>query len=396
MKFILILFVIFFTLFPDGDFNITVNYGDFLAMGLVPLFIYDFLREKFIIDKFGKYFLCYIILLVFTAIINLTVFNGKFLNIFKTSLFSWIFYIWTYNFILLNKLSEKQFLFGIAILSGLFLFKTVPEMQQTWKAASNGFSTYRVFKSSINLNNWGYIILLFFVISLYSWSIDYFKYVSLTFSVCLAIFVYFSFSRTAYSLILFSIIWFVFYIQKIDFRRFGIPTLIVVIIITLIIYYNPNILPFKVSRAASHFMDKKVATANSDFIDTRLYTINYLPIVDFVYRMNVFQMFFGDSTSVQHSWISNSFIVTGIVGLWVYIQRFYVGIKKAYKNMLQSKNRLYGKFLLLVLLIILINDFITNTTLFLDFAGYLSFIITAFFMALIDKQENEKKHNLSD
>jgi hypothetical protein len=51
-----------------------------------------------------------------------------------------------------------------------------------------------------------------------------------------------------------------------------------------------------------------------------------------------------------------------------------------------KKRIVSSKFLILIIIVVLINDFVTNVSSFLPFAAYLSAIITALFFAEIDSK----------
>ena len=166
----------------------------------------------------------------------------------------------------------------------------------------------------------------------------------------------------------------------------------ILLIIIYIFKDQLNFFNFKVSESAQAFFEKKSSNAGNDLVNTRFYLINIKPLQDSFRDLNVFQIFVGDGLSVQHSWISHNIIVTGFVGFLLFVKRFSYAIKFSITGVKGQSNVIGYKFLLLIIIVILINDFITNTSSFLPFAAYLSSIITAVFFADIEQKKSNLKN----
>lgn len=390
MKFFLILLSIFFTLFKFADSSVSLTYGDFLSFGVLVLFANDLISKRLIINRFAKLWFYFSFFLILTSLFNFTTFEGRFLNIFKTNLFSLIFFIYVYSLIINKKLKQKTLLLSIYTLVLFFLVKTWPEMQKAWLTSDSDFTNVNIFDSALNLNTWGFVLVLFFIMSLYFYSKNIYRNISIVVSVILAFFIYFSYSRTAYGLSVFIFLYAFIYVNKIAVSKI-IPPMILLIII-YIFKDQLNFFNFKVSESAQAFFEKKSSNAGNDLVNTRFYLINIKPLQDSFRDLNVFQIFVGDGLSVQHSWISHNIIVTGFVGFLLFVKRFSYAIKFSITGVKGQSNVIGYKFLLLIIIVILINDFITNTSSFLPFAAYLSSIITAVFFADIEQKKSNLKN----
>lgn len=391
MKFYLILTTIFLTLFAVLDVGISLSYGDFSASIVLIFFLNDLFSSRLIINKFAKFWFYFIFFLFLTSLFNFTSFDGKFLNIFKTNIFSLIIFIYVYSLLKKNKLSYKNILFGTYILAAIFLIKTWPEMQKAWLLSDNNFTNVNIFDSSLNLNTWGFVLVLFLVFSLYFYSRNIYKNISISVSLLLLIFIFFSYSRTAYGLSAFIISFTLLYVNKVSLKKI-IPLFVLVALIYLF-KEQLNFFNFKVSNAAIEFIEKKGNSSGSDLVNTRFYIINIKPLEDAFKELNVFQFFVGDGLSVQHSFVSHNLIVTGLIGFIIYLKRFKYTLFYALEGIKKSYSVVSAKFILLLLIVILTSDFLTNVSSFLPFAAYLASVIFALLFAEIDKVKIKANHD---
>lgn len=386
--FYLILLSAFLTLFKLADSSISVTYGDFVSLFIVLLFINDLFKNYYKFPRYAKYWMFYIIILFVSAIVNLTFFEGRFLNIFKTNIVSLIYFIILYSLVVKNEIKIKTLMSGIMVLGLAFLVKTWPEMQKAWAIAENEFTNVNIFDSSLNLNTWGFILILFLIVMLYSWVSKIHARVAIISCVILVVFIFFSYSRAAYSLTALVLIWSIFYINKSNFKNLILPVLLIGIIF---IFRNQlNVFNFNISESALSFLDKKSGNYSEDLINTRFYLINIKPFIESYESFNPLQMLIGDGVSVQHSFISHSLIVTGILGFIVFMKRFLYAVKYCIYRIKKNSNVVPAKFLILIILVVLINDFVTNISSFLPFAAYLSAVIMAFLFAEINTNKQLK------
>lgn len=380
MKIILILLSVFLTLFSFSGSGLSITYGDFLSFIIFIIFVHDFLKGRLKFNLYSKIWFSFLFLMFFTSVVNITLTEGRFMNIFKTNIFSLIYFVYVYSIITTKKSQLKYIIYGLPTLAILFLVKTWPEMQKAWANSSSDFTNVEIFESSLNLNTWGYILVLFFIFSMYCWISKIYSKLSIAFSFLFLVFLFFSYSRTAYTLIGFILFWVIFYVNKTNVKRLILPAASIVLL--FIFKDSLNIFNFQVTDAALEFYEKKSSTYSDDLVDTRFYLINIVPIYESFSEFNFFQMLFGDGVSIQHSFISHNLIVFGIVGLFLYLKRFIITIKYCFKTIKKNKNNVIAsKFIILILVVILINDFVTNVSNFLPFASYLSSVILALFFA---------------
>ncbi|WP_144280889.1 hypothetical protein [Chryseobacterium echinoideorum] len=380
MKLLLIFLCIFLTLYNVNNVSLTVTYSDIIFLVLFIIFVNDVFKKGLSFDKFSKLWTFYLAILVISGLINFTFLEGRFLNIFKTYFFSLVLYIMVYSYILKNKIKIKTFCIYTIILCSFFLVKTWGEMQSKLSNIDTGFTNVDLFESSLNLNTWGYILVLFLVFTFYCLISNIYTKFSLMFSAVILIFIFFSYSRTAYSLSILSIVWTFLFVNKRNIRNIIIPVLFI-----SIVYLLWETLGIKTSDAALDFIDKKSGNYGDDLINTRFYIINIEPLIENYEKFNPIQAFIGDGVSVQHSFFSHTLIVTGIIGFVIYLKRYIYIIKYLYSSIKKKVQTKKAKMLLLLVIIILINDFVTNVSAYLPFAAYLSSVIMAYIMADINK-----------
>jgi hypothetical protein len=191
-----------------------------------------------------------------------------------------------------------------------------------------------------------------------------------------------SVSRAAIFLAFFSILYYVFILQR--FRIKKILPFFAIICLVYFFLFNSDFIEIPLSTSALDFFRGKLSAAENDLVETRFYYINIDPILKYFNEFSFVELLIGNGLNVQHSWISNSLIMTGIIGFIIYLKRFTIGLKKSILSISKLSLDVERSFTLLFLLIILINDFITNLTLVLPFAGYTSYVILGFLMAKND------------
>jgi len=385
LKYFCILFSFILTLFTINGLALTITYGDIVSFVLVPFFLNDLFRGRLLINKFSKLYFGYLMILLFSSILNVTFFEGPFLNIFKTNLFSLIYFIWIYSLLVTEALKLRTFFVGLLFLLFFFLVITWGEMQSAFGMLDQGFSTLNVFESSLNLNTWGFSLVLFLILSLFSWSKKYYTTISFVVSAILLFFIFFSYSRASYSLTLFIVGSTILYVNK-DSVKKSITSFLAIILFYFINSYYKFVNTEMNDSAFDFFQTKTDLSAGyDDLVYMRFYIINIKPIIEKFSAFNFFQFFFGDAISIQHSIVSHVLIVSGLIG-FIYLIKYYgFAIKYAFSMI---KHKTYeAKFLLISLIAVFVNDFITNVSSFLPFSGYLSFLIFSFFFARININE---------
>jgi len=378
-RFILILISIYLSLMRINGLPFSLTWGDVTFMAIFFIFVIDYIKGYIFFNKFSRLFIFYNLLLIISALINGNLTAGPLLNILRTNVEGFVFFSYIYSLISRERITKKIFFKGSLVLFISFSVTTIPQLQQMW--ASEGFTNYQVFESSLNLNSWGYIMYLFFFLSLVSYLNGIFKPYSVLAASIIAGMMIFSFSRNVYTISIITLAWIIFYILKIDIKKLIIP---VVLIFTIFVFLDfQHLLNLTISEEASDFWNIKSQTYQNDLVNTRFYLINVLPIQEIFYNFNIFQIFFGDAISVQHSFIAHSLIVTGIVGLFLFLYRFLSAFRYArITNSCITKHT--SKLLMIFIITFLLNDFITNSSAFLPIGSYLSYIIFGYLFADIE------------
>ena len=364
----------------------SISLGDILFLVVLVLFLIDLIRSQILMNQFGRFFLFYIILLLLTSLLNSSLYKGAFLNIFRTNLLGFTFYTYIYSIVANRKLKLKTFAIGIAILCLAFVYRTLPEIRKTW--SQQGFAVTDIFESSLNLNTWGFTLLLFFFTFLLFWNHGLIKYYSIVGAIFIGSLIILSFSRNAIALLLLNITWVMIYIYKRNLKKLIFPALIALVIYFAVDLYK--LIGIGVTDKSLLFFSNKTNAFFSDVVDTRLYYINITPIKFYFDKFSILQLFIGDGVSVQHSFLSNTLIVSGIIGFFIFFTRFVWAYRFAIKSKERYDNSDNSKFLMLFIIIFLVNDFITNTSFFLPISSYISYIIFGFLFG-IAKRESMKK-----
>lgn len=385
LKYTLILISVYLSLIGIDGLSFSLSWGDITFVGVLLLFTIDLFRGNIILNKFSILFFYYILLLIFSAILNGELLNGPLLNILRTNIEGFVFFTYIFSLISREKISKKVFFIGSFTLFIAFCANTIPQLREMW--SSIGFTNYQVFESSLNLNTWGFTMFLFFFLSLVSWLNGIYKFYSLITTSIIGGIMIFSFSRNVYALTIITLGWTVFNILKMDIKKLIFP---IILISALFVFVDfQQLFNLTINEGASDFWNRKSQTAQSDLIDTRFYYINILPIQQIFSDFNVFQFFFGNAISVQHSFIAHSLIVTGFVGLILFVFRFVDAFKIAKKtDRLIAKRS--SKLLMIFILIFLINDFVTNSSAFLPVGSYLSYLIFGYLFADIEISKRDK------
>lgn len=376
MRGFLIYLSIFLTLYKFDLSALTVTYSDAVFVLLVLLFLKDLVDGRLRFPRFAQDWLFYILILLFSGLVNLTFLEGPFLNIFKTYCFSFVLFVMVYSYIQNGLLRKKMFLIYSAILLVAFMIKTWTEMQANLLAADVEFTSVGLFDSSLNLNTWGFILVLFLVQTLYFAVTTKFKNLAIIIAGITLIFIFFSYSRTAYTLALMALLWTFLYVD-----RGAKNTIVLPLILLGVIYLGWNIWEFNISEDSLSFLERKSTGYGDDLVNTRFQMINILPLEEHYSEFNIINIVVGDGISIQHSFLSHTLIVTGILGFIVYVRRFWSQLAVLIENIKRRLLVKESKMLVLLLLIILINDFITNISAYLPFSAYLGWVIAAFILA---------------
>lgn len=391
MKFYILILSIFLTLFGISGSSLSVSYGDLLGIGILVYFLNDLLKERVYTNRYVKYSFLYVLLMFVSSVINVTFLEGPFLNIFRTSLFGLVYFCVVLTMTINGQLNGEKFFAGITLLALLFLFKTWPQMQAAW--STQEFTNVNIFDSSLNLNTWGFTLVLFLAAYLFCWLKGTKGTISLFLVLTCLYFVFFSFSRTAYGLSFLSLFISAFFLQKRHLPLASKKNIIVVFIMMLIITIAVNMIEVKLPDNAWEFFTYKSNNAADDLVNTRFYMINIEPLDKFYSNFNVIHFLLGDGISHQHSFLSHTLIVTGIFGFLLFVRRYLFLIRRALLAIRGKSYVVEFSFILLLISLILINDFITNISFYLPISSYLGNIILAHIYGLthLHTIKNEEK-----
>lgn len=385
VRYVLVLVSIYLSIIEISGLSFSLSWGDFTFVFVLLMFVFDLFRGQIIFNRFSRFFLYYILLLIFSATLNGSLLMGPLLNILRTNIEGFVFFTYIFSLISRAKITKTIFFIGLLILFIAFSFNTLPQLKQMW--ASTGFTNYQIFESSLNLNTWGYVMYLFFFLALVSWLNGTFKLYSLLTAFIISVIMIFSFSRNVYVLSIVTLAWIVIYVLNINIKKLVIP---IVLISVLFIFVDfQQLFNLKFIDAATDFWNNKSKTAQSDLIDTRFFLINIYPIQEIFSKFNVFKLFFGDAISVQHSFVAHSLIVTGLIGLFLFLYRFIYAFYFAIKVQKYISKRT-AKLLMLFILIFLLNDFVTNTSVLLPISSYLSYVILGYLFAEIELSKRNR------
>lgn len=331
-----------------------ITYGDIFCGILFAIVIAKFVRGSLKVDRISKYTLGYVLVIGLSGLINGTFSSTVYLNYYRCFTEGWIVYI-----AVISSISDKKDYKAVSILFFLFALYFIFYSRNMLVIAAVELPDIKGMVLDYGRNNWGFSCLLLII----ALSFVSFRGRLTHGMICLLIlpvlvfFVIFSASRFAIIslafFILFSLYWEVG--QWVTLRNL---LLVGAIAFCAYFYIFPLLETIvgsdMLSSSFSLFQDK-IKRAGEDAVDLRVVELNIRPIQD-AYRDNgVLQLFFGDGITVTHGILSQIFVSTGIVGC-VYFLIYNFKIIATY-----IKRGVNGQFLSIVVLIMFLNDFFTNT-----------------------------------
>jgi hypothetical protein len=386
---ILIFLSIFLTLYEIKGLNKAITYGDAILVFIGFIFLLRvLLKGKLVVNNYIKITFIFLLLILISAVINFSIGNGEFQHIYKIQCLSFVTYLISFNIFIKYPQFKKYLLQCFIFLSFLFLYKTTPELLTTWSSTIEGFTSFQVFKSNLNLNIWGFIILLFIHYFLYQYYYVNKNKISLLYAILLIPFIVISFSRAAYSFLLVTIFLYAILIDNITYAKIFLYIIILLFLLFLIIIIFKI---FEIPDIALDFFNEKKINTKDDIISIRLFEIHVSPIENFLLNSTLLEYLIGSQKNSQHSIISHNIVFYGFLGFLLHIYRGISLVAYIYKSHFSENRKIYYITLSLII-IVYVNDVVTNITNFVPFVSYSYSLLLAVYTSTENKKLLESKN----
>lgn len=352
------------------------TWADVLCCLLLVLSCINHVLRRWKIDSICKLLSLYLPCMLASAIINGQLANTIFINYFRN-------YFWgivAYN-ALANNLSSMKDIKRLLLISSVYIVIFLLDFRIMLLNTYD--NTLNTLDFGYGRNNVAFTALLLAIVFEFLYYSKIVKPYILAGIVLMVFIIVFCASR--YAMIMLFLSFILFRIKS--NRRMRLSE-----ILMLIVLCGVSLLVFNVAEGfvdssfweySQSYLRDKMSAAGDDFFYMRLITINVKPIFDVLRTENpLLVLLFGVPTEIQHSFFSHTLITTGLMGCICYM---YSHIK-----LLGVTYRLKGTsfFLFIVVMVMFVNDFITNSGFIVGVNSILFGVICATFYRYICIHEN--------
>lgn len=368
------------------NFNVApgISWADFLNAFLALICIWKLGVKKWEGDLLSNFTLVYIIILIFSSVLNLTYNKTQFVNYLRIFTCGWIVYI-----VVRNSLYTKE---GLRIFSIMFIFYSIFFLMYSRDILFQSMSEAHSFHTldfGYGRNNWGFTNLLHLIfISFLLYKVKLPKYIKIL-AYCqfpfLAFNIYFSASRFALITLVGFIVFFRFWMNKRVSLKEGIALGLLMLIAPFLIMNLEATIDSNFLEGSKHVFESKIDNTEDEVMSGRLYGLNIEPIENYVSNplTGIEGILIGDGLSITHGVLSHTFIATGLIGfVYFFIYNLYLILYYFRKNRI-------GIFIAAVLIIMLVNDIMTNARFIIYINNLLFMIILAFLVNRLKINEND-------
>ena len=341
-----------------------ITYADVFCPILSLFALFGLVTNRWHLDNFCRINIGYAAIMAFASILNLSFTNTVFINYFRIYLYGIVIYCCTYNSIR-SKRDLKKFLFIIFLFFLYFLVNLNTIVQFSFEVGEGDYSSLSN-HIIYGRNSLGFTAILFSLLSLFLYSIDIIKIY-----MCSAVLL----SASRFSVIAFIII--LVYFLIVNSRQKGVvgilKSIVIMIAFPLLAGYLFSFVSSDVLSTGIDLLTGKMEVIDSDVEDVRIFAINVRPILNWMADAKIINYIIGDGSFIGHSIFAHTLISTGIIGLIYYM---YTNIKYLTVNFLGKT--VFNKFTFLVVSIMIMNDFITNSRFIILLNNMLFMLIVAF------------------
>jgi len=351
------------------------TWADVMCLSLLLISIVNHIQRRWKMDRLCRLSALYLPCMLAAAIINSELTNTIFINYFRNYLWGGLVYNALSNSIHSMKDIKWFLLFATAFIA-VFLFNFRDMMTETQ------YNTINTLDFGYGRNNVAFTALLLAIVFEFLYYAKITRAYILLGVVLMAIIIVFCASR--YAMIMLLISFFIYRINSnIKIRLSEIFSYVVFICIAIVIYnYVIGFIDTSFFEYSREYLNQKISRSGEDFYDTRIVAINVQPISDLIMSENKLALLFGVPEAIQHSFFSHTLITTGVIGCLCYL---ITQIK-----VLTLTYRFKGVyiFLFIVVLVMFLNDFITNARFIVGVNSMLYGVICAILYKYIQINED--------
>ena len=358
-------------------FNILpgLTWSDVTSIPLLVISVLKYIQKKWKVDAFCRLSALYLPFMLISATVNADITNTIFINYFRNYFYGILVYFALSNSIRSIK-DVKRFMLFASVYLVVFLlnFRSM--------AINTQYYTLDTLDFGYGRNNVAFTALLMAIVFEFLYYSKIVKAYILVGVVLMAFIILFCASRYAMIMLLVSFVLFRVFYKKISL--YEILTLTGLALISIYIFRHlTSTIDSSFVEYSQNYLKDKVNGAGQDFFSTRIMSINVIPISETFSTGNILvNLIFGKPLAIQHSFFSHTLITTGILGFMCYIITHLKQLVLAYKY-----KGIYF-FLFIVVLVMFINDFITDATFIVGVNSMLYGAICAVLYNFIKINEN--------
>lgn len=375
MKYIIYIITICSLIGTQFPIRSGVTYADVCCAILLIISAIKFIKRSWKIDQFCKLTIAYIPIMFLVAIVNSDITNTIFINYFRNYLWGVVVYFALSNSI--HTIKDIKVILSYSILFLLmFLLNYKGMIQESY------YESIATLDFGYGRNNVAFTALLIAIV------FEFLYYSKLAGSYILigillmSIIIVFCASRFAMIMLVVSFIIARLFLHK-RLSIYDFFSLSLLLAIGLYFYnYASNLVDPVFYQNSIDLLTEKLVGTTDDLIDTRIYLINIVPLSNTVSTDGFGFLLFGKPEAIQHSSFAHTLITTGILGFSVFI---ITNIKILF---LTFRYKGVNIFLFIVVLVMFINDFITNARFIVCMNSILYGVICAILYRYILVNEN--------
>lgn len=333
------------------NFNIItgVTWGDIAASILLIIAIVCHLLGKWRLDMFSKLSAIYLPFMLVSAIINAELLNTIFINYFRNYLWGILFYDVLSNTIhSIKDIKRILVMFAAYLLFFLLNFKSM--MDNTY------YDTIATLDFGYGRNNVAFTALLLSIFFLFLYYSKLLKFYILVGIVLMSIIITFCASRYAMIMLVLSFILFYLCSRKGTNLKEILLFLLIAVVGGVVYHFVIGFIDESFYEFSQSYLNDKINGAGNDFWTTRILEINVKPVTNVLQSNNpLLVLMFGAPEAIQHSFLSHTLITTGLIGCLCFVVTHIKILFWSY----QFKGVYF--FLFLIVMVMFVNDFITNS-----------------------------------
>ncbi len=332
-----------------------ISYADIFCPILSLFALYGFFSNRWKTNLFCRINIGYAVIMAIASVVNITFTNTVFINYFRIYIYGIIIYYCTYNSIRSRK-DLKWFLFFISFYFVYFLININSIVQSSFIVGEGDYTSLSQ-QIIYGRNPLGFTAILFSLLVLFLYTTKILKFYICSIILGMSAFVI-VLSASRFSVITFVLV--LLYFLFVTYRHIGfggfIKSIVIMLAFPLLASYLSSYVSSDILSSGIDLLTGKMEVIDSDVENVRIFAINVDPINNWMKSAKYLNYLIGDGLYIGHSVFAHTLLSTGLVGLAYYM---YTNIK--FSIVSYNKGTVYGKFLFLVVTVMLMNDLITNS-----------------------------------